>query len=187
MSNLIIGITGTLGAGKGTVVEYLKEKFEFDHYSASEFITHEIINRKMPINRDSMRIVADDLREKNSPSYVIDSLYNMAIIHKSNAVIESIRCPGEITSLKQKQGFILISVDTTPKIRYERILMRKSSKDDISYEKFLEQENSESNNKEEFKMNLPFCILQADYHLNNGGSFQDLYDQIDEVMEKIQK
>ena len=30
----IVGITGTLGAGKGTVVEYLTQQKGFKHYSA---------------------------------------------------------------------------------------------------------------------------------------------------------
>lgn len=38
---IIIGITGTLGAGKGTVVEYLKTK-GFKHFSVREFLTQEI-------------------------------------------------------------------------------------------------------------------------------------------------
>jgi len=41
---IIIGITGTLGAGKGTVVEYLQEK-GFRHYSARGFITKEVEKR----------------------------------------------------------------------------------------------------------------------------------------------
>jgi len=34
---MIIGITGTLGAGKGTIVEILKKKW-FGHYSVREFL-----------------------------------------------------------------------------------------------------------------------------------------------------
>lgn len=34
----IIGITGTLGAGKGTIVEYLKDKKGFAHFSVREFL-----------------------------------------------------------------------------------------------------------------------------------------------------
>ena len=51
---LIIGITGTLGAGKGTVVEYLVEKQGFDHYSVRSFLLKEINRRGMPENRDSI-------------------------------------------------------------------------------------------------------------------------------------
>jgi len=35
---LIIGITGTLGAGKGTIVEYLVKNKNFKHYSVSGYL-----------------------------------------------------------------------------------------------------------------------------------------------------
>ena len=38
----VFGITGTNGSGKGTVVEFLKQK-GFKHYSASELILEEIV------------------------------------------------------------------------------------------------------------------------------------------------
>ena len=34
---IVIGITGTLGAGKGTIVNYLIEEEGFDHYSVRGF------------------------------------------------------------------------------------------------------------------------------------------------------
>lgn len=61
MKKIIFGITGTNGAGKGTVVEYLKTK-GFEHLWVTGLITEEIVKRGMPVNRDSMRIVANDLR-----------------------------------------------------------------------------------------------------------------------------
>ena len=42
---IIIGITGTLGAGKGTIVDYLCKKRGFLHYSVREFLVEEIKNR----------------------------------------------------------------------------------------------------------------------------------------------
>ena len=36
---IIIGITGTLGAGKGTIVEYLVGKKGFKHYSVRELLS----------------------------------------------------------------------------------------------------------------------------------------------------
>ncbi|MEI7562921.1 MAG: AAA family ATPase [bacterium] len=63
----IIGLTGTLGSGKGTVVDYLTQKYHFEHLSATVFITEEIIRRNLPVDRDNMRIVADDLRRIYGP------------------------------------------------------------------------------------------------------------------------
>ena len=59
---ITIGITGTLGAGKGTIVDYLVKSRGFEHYSVRAFITEEIKRRGLPVNRDSMTQVGNDLR-----------------------------------------------------------------------------------------------------------------------------
>lgn len=87
---MIIGITGTLGAGKGTIVEYLIQK-GFRHYSVREFLIKEINKRSLPVNRDSMVLVANQLREINSPSYIIERLLEKANQEGENSIIESIR------------------------------------------------------------------------------------------------
>lgn len=38
----IIGITGTLGAGKGTVVDYLVKNKGFNHFSVGDYLIDEI-------------------------------------------------------------------------------------------------------------------------------------------------
>ena len=67
---IVIGITGTLGAGKGTIVDYLVKNKGFNHFSVRSFIAQEIQNRGMTVNRDSLTEVANDLRSANSPSYI---------------------------------------------------------------------------------------------------------------------
>ena len=67
---MIIGITGTLGAGKGTIVGFLKER-GFSHYSVREFLIEEINRRGLEANRDSMILVANDLRANFGGSYIV--------------------------------------------------------------------------------------------------------------------
>jgi len=179
----IIGITGTCGAGKGTVVEYLIKKKGFLHYSARGFIVKEIIKRGMEVNRDSMRIVANDLREKNSPAFIIEELYKEAVKSGENCIIESIRCPGEIDSLEKKEDFKLWAVDADSKTRYDRAFLRGNSSDNIDYETFLEQEQKEMNNTNPFEQNLFLCIKRAKYVFNNDSDVNNLYKQVDEVLE----
>lgn len=177
----IIGITGTLGAGKGTVVDYLVQKKRFKHYSVRAYLIEEIKKRNLEINRDSMRQVADGLREKFGPSYVIEQVFNKAKENGENAIVESIRCPGEVDFLQKNEDFLLLAVDADTKIRYDRIYERKSETDDVTFEKFKEQEAAENNNFEPFKMNLKVCISKADFVLDNGNSLEDLYEKIDEI------
>src|SRR3990167_3138347 len=125
---MIIGITGTLGAGKGTIVEHLKTR-GFKHYPVRAYLTQEIERRGLPVNRDSMVAVGNDLREKNSPSYIVEQLYAAAEKDGGDCVIESIRTPGKAEALKKKGKFYLLAADANPKTRYARITKRGSSTD----------------------------------------------------------
>lgn len=181
---IIFGITGTNGAGKGAVVKFLRKK-GFIHFSVRDFIVEEIKNQGLEVNRDSMRIVADKLREKNGPSYIIKQIYNKAIDLDRDCIIESIRCPGEIEFLKKNKNFLLLSVDASREVRYERIKKRKSLTDIVGFEEFIKQEESEWNNIEPFKMNIPKCIEKSDYKFINDKGFSHLYKQINLMLSKI--
>ncbi len=184
--DIIIGITGTFGAGKGTVVEYLKEKKGFEHYSATGFIVKEIKKRKMEVNRDNMVVVANDLRDKHGSGYIAQSLYQQALKERGNCIIESLRTPGEIETLKKKGGFYMLAVDAEPKIRYERIKKRGGSKDGVSYDQFIGGEKLEMESDDPTKQNIGKCIQMADYRVDNSGTREELYRQVDEVLEKIE-
>ena len=181
---LVIGITGTLGAGKGTVVEYLTSQKGFKHYSVSGYLTEEINKRKMEVNRDSMRIVANDLRTKFGPDYITKILFEGAKKEGSDAIIESIRNPKEAEFIKENGG-IMFAVDADQKVRYERVILRGSSKDAVSFEEFKLQEEKESQNSDPNAQNLPKCILLSDFKFDNNGSIEDLYAEVEKVIQKI--
>lgn len=182
---MIIGITGTLGAGKGKLVEFLKE-IDFKHYSARELISEEIISRNLNVDRDTLIMVSNDLRENFGPEYLIKELYRKALKDKNkNVVIESIRCIGEVEYLKKQKDFILFAVDADPKIRFDRIKKRNSETDNISFEKFLFQEKIEFHSDDDFKQNLKECIEMSDYRFNNNGTPEELKNKLIEVLNKI--
>ncbi len=178
----IIGITGTLGAGKGTIVEYLTENRGFQHYSVRQFLIEEIEKRGLPINRDSMTNVANELRAANTPYYIVGELYKQAMASGKNAVIESIRTPGEVEFLQQQGSFILIAVDADSKLRFDRIKKRKSATDQIDYATFLSNEKREMTTADPNKQNLQKCIKMADFILNNNGSIGELIEKLEEKL-----
>lgn len=179
---IIIGITGTLGAGKGTVVDYLVEKKGFNYYSVRQFLIEEIKKQSLPVNRDIMTEVANRLRANHSSSYIIEQLYKKAIDKGGNAIIESIRTPGEIDFLQKQGEFYLIAVDANPKIRYNRITLRASETDKITYDTFIANEKRELTTSDPNKQNLSRCIELADIVLINNGSIEELQQKTEDKL-----
>ena len=175
----IIGITGTLGAGKGTIVDYLVQHYGFKHYSVRGYLTEEAKRRGLEINRDTFVEVANDLRATHSPSFITDELYKQAEADGANAIIESIRTPGEVESLRKNKHFLLFAVDADPKIRYERIVGRNSETDHVTFETFLENERREMSSTDPNHQNVGRCMELADRVFQNDGDFDDLYRQIE--------
>lgn len=181
----IIGITGTLGAGKGTIVDYLTRHHKFHHFSVREYLSKIIKERNGAVNRDSLVAVANELRAANTPSFIAEELYREAKESGVDCIIESIRTVGEVNSLHSKGNFTLFAVDADQRLRYERIVERASETDKISFDVFVENENREMTNTDPNKQNLSACMELADYRFLNNGSFDLLYRQIDEVLTKI--
>ena len=180
---MIIGITGSFGAGKGAVVDFLTKTKKFKHYSASGFIVEEIERRGLGVNRDSMTMVANELRNSFGSSYIIDSLYNKAKEVGGDVVIESLRAVAEVRRIKELGGVVL-GIDAKPEIRFQRSMLRKSVKDNVSYEKWLSQEKTESNQDDSTKQNIFGALAESDHIITNNGTIENLQAQVDQFLEK---
>lgn len=145
----------------------------------------EIEKRAMPVNRDSMVIVANDLRATFSPSYIVEQLYEQAKAEGKNAIIESLRAVGEVEALKQKEDFLFFAIDADPKMRYERVVLRGSETDKISYDEFIANEQREMINTDPTKQNISKCMQLADHVFTNNGTLEELHQQIEEITTKL--
>ncbi|MFN3188113.1 MAG: AAA family ATPase [Candidatus Paceibacteria bacterium] len=178
---MIIGITGSDGGGKGTVVEYLVSK-GFTHYSSREFIVTEIEKQGLPVDRNQMRLTANELRGKYGNEFVVKQAYEKAQAEgRLNVVIESIRALAEAEYLKA-QGGILLSVDADSAVRYQRVQARRSASDQVTYEQFLAHEELEKNDPDPNGMQKAKVMNMADYTITNDGSLEDLKDKVDECL-----
>lgn len=183
--NMILGATGTLGAGKGKLVDILVENYGFVHYSVRAFLISEIESRELPVNRDSMRDVANDLRAKFHSSFIIETLYKQAKEAGGNAIIESVRNIGEVDFLNIIEDFKLVAIDANLEIRYHRVAARQSETDHVDFETFKRNEQEEWENTDHNKQNLKACIEMADYTLINNGTEKQFERKVAKMVRRL--
>jgi dephospho-CoA kinase len=180
---MLIGITGTNGAGKGAVVEYLVSQKGFSRYSGRTIILEQLEEKQLPNKRGTMREVANDLRREHGPAYIMEKLYEMAK-DDTNAVLESVRTIGEAEFLKSK-GAKIIAVDANKETRFERVSSMSHDVTPLTFEEFTLMEDREMASSEAWDMNV-FGVMQlADARIMNDGTVDELHQQIDEALKKL--
>ncbi len=137
------------------------------------------------VNRDTLVATANELRAKNSPSFIAEELFREAKESGNDCIIESIRTLGEVNALHAKGNFSLFAVDADQKLRYKRIVDRASETDKVSYETFVQNEEREMSSNDPNKQNISACIQLADYKFSNNGTLEELYTEVDLVLKKI--
>jgi len=175
---MVIGITGTLGSGKDTLMELLKTEYNFKHFSVRDYLTDILEEQGDEINRLTMSRLANKLREDNHPAFIVEELFNKAKELGGNVVIASIRTPGEVEFLKEHSEFVLFAVDADPNLRYERVQKRKSATDRIDFNTFMSDEQKEMQNEEPHKQNLAMCIRISNYKFRNNVTVEMFYKKI---------
>jgi hypothetical protein len=71
-------------------------------------------------------------------------------------------------------------------MRYERIRLRGSETDHITFEKFLEDERREMQSDDPTKQNIAECIRRADIIFTNNSSISDLCLKVEKALNTIQ-
>lgn len=181
---MIIGITGTIGAGKGTVVEYLMQTKGFAHYSVRDFLMEEIARRGLPPDRDSMREVGNDLRLVHGSSYLMEVAHRHASEQGGDALLESVRALKEAEFLRANGAFLL-AVDADRKLRYERIHARGSTTDHVDFDTWVAQEEQELASTDPNGMNVIGVMRMADARIENDGSLEELHAKVDEALARF--
>jgi dephospho-CoA kinase len=179
---MIIGLTGTLCAGKDTVADYLEEK-GFGHVSLSAILREKAAERGIEITLDNLTKFGNSLKETESELFLVKEAMN-GINSDENTVISSIRQPGEIDFLKTQKDFYLIFVDANPKIRFDRLLLRNRPEDPKTFEKFMENEEKQMDGKSG-GMNLSYCKQSADFILENNDSREEFERDLENILERV--
>lgn len=178
---MIIGLTGTNASGKTTIVDHLISQ-NFEHHSLSDILREELSRLKLEPTRENLIRIGNELREKEGASILADKI--KAKLSSPNVVIDSIRNPSEVLSLKKLPNFYLIAVDASVKVRYQRAIDRKRIENITTLDDFIEMEEREKSSNFNHQ-NIVECMNQADFKIDNNGSLNELKQIVDKMINQI--
>ena len=181
---IIIGLTGRIGAGKSIVSGWLRQK-GFAYYRLSDIVREEAGKKGIPIVRQVLQDIGDDLRKKNGDGILAERILEK--ISGDKVVIDSIRNPGEVEVLKRNPEFKLVAVDADPKIRFERVKERSRESDPENWEAFeIIDARDSGENEEKHGQQVNACIELADVKLeNNFSSLEEFQKEIENKLSPL--
>ncbi len=180
---MIIGLSGTLSAGKDTVAEYLVNQKGFDHVSLSEILRGIARERNIEPNMVNLTKLGNSLINTHGEGYLVDKASEKVDFDR-NLVISSVRQPAEIDKIKSRPNSYVVFVDADAKIRFERLRARGRTGDSETLEEFTKLERKQSDGKSG-GMNLNECKRKSDFVLENNGTREEFLARIENLFDKI--
>lgn len=184
MAKIILGFTGLIACGKDVSKTYVEKKYGASSYRYSTMLRDILTRLYLPMTRENLQNLSTDLRARFGEDTMAKVIAEDAKNDEHEIVIiEGIRRMADIANLQQTPNFYLISVETTPENRYQRMVKRNENVGDENktYDDFLKSDQMET------EVQIPDVMNHAKFHVDNNGSVEDLYRQIDEIIEKINK
>lgn len=178
---MIIGLTGKNACGKGEVGEYLKRK-GFKYCSLSDVIRDHIKKEKEEVTRSNLIKYGNILRENFGPQILAQRIMEK-LIGNTNYIIDSIRNPHEVYSLRQLNNFVLVNIEADSEVRFERIKKRSRENDPKTFKSFLEYEKKEASSSS-IMQQVDKCQKMADYVIKNNSTLEELHKNIAVFLKK---
>lgn len=182
MAKMILGLVGPIACGKDTVKKYLENRYNAESCRFSSILRDILSRIKVPTSRENVQKISTILRQNFGEDVLARVIADDVFRFKSDVVVvDGVRRAADIVHLQKLPEFSLLAIDASPKIRYERLVKRNENvgDDQKTYEQFLKDHEYET------ELDIPALMKKSKYRVDNGGSFADLYAQVDAIIAKI--
>ncbi len=170
---LVVGVTGRIGAGKTSVAKHLSKAHGFHYIRYSQVLSEWFATD--PEGKKHLQAVGWEVMAGGMQAELNTRL--IAQIHpKSDCAVDGLRHPIDFDSLTKSFAphFFLLYIDCAQEIRWQRLRMRFPQFEDFNrVDSHPVEQQIETLRGEAFRL------------LNNTGSLQDLYSEVDAVLQQI--
>ncbi len=180
---IILGLVGEMAAGKSTVTDYIKHKYGAVSFRFSDMLRDVLKRMHIEESRANLQTISQILRQNFGEDIMSKVLAKDAATSDQAFIItEGIRRPTDVIYLKELPGFHIIALTADEKTRFERLTKRSENPDDQSktWEQFQKDGQAEAEQK------IKEIAAEADVTIDNNGTLEELYKQVDEAIKKFQ-
>jgi len=179
MAKIILGLTAELAGGKGTVAKYIKEKYQGNSHRFSTMLRDVLDRLYLEQSRENMQKLSTIVRQNFGEDTLAKVIYeDVKRDEHLVLVVDGVRRPADIKYLRELPEFKLVYIDASLEKRYERIIKRGENPDDATktFEQFKKDQEGEADSL------IRSLKKEADFVVDNNGNFEDLYSQIDKII-----
>jgi len=179
MAKIILGFVGQIASGKDVSKKYLEKKYGAQSCRFSTILRDVLTRIGVEIKRENLQKVSTALRQTFGEDLLAMAISKDASNLNSDIVIvDGVRRLTDIVHLTSLPHFFLVKIEADPKLRYERMKLRNENvgDDKKTYEDFLRDHEVEADRE------IPAVMQTAKYSLDNNGSLEDLYSQLDKLI-----
>lgn len=174
-------MVGPIASGKSEVAKYLR-KLGFSYYSLSDRVREEASYRGLPLSRENLQDVGNDLRESLGGHILAERTLELLVESNEPIVIDSIRNPAEIKFLRDALDISVIGISASTENRLQWYLNRAEQRgeDGLSEADFFKANDRDLGIGEgRAGQQVGLCMGMADYVIPNIGSKKGLLEDID--------
>jgi len=175
---MIIGLTGSMGCGKGEIVKVL-EKQGFEYITLSAMVREEAKKRGIEEEREKLMEVGNSMRKAEGAGVLGKrALEKIKNSEGKKWVIDGIRNPAEIEAIKEGDDVHIVGVYANKDLLVERILGRGRESDPTKTEEIIKKIERELGVGEpEDGQQVEKCLENTDIVIRNEGTLEELNDK----------
>jgi len=172
---MIIGLTGSMGCGKGEVVKIL-EKEGFKYVTLSMMVREEARKRGVPEEREKLMEVGNSMRKEGGAGVLAKrALETIRSSGYDKWVVDGIRNQAEIDELRNGEKVYIVGIKTDLDLLVERIINRNRESDAKTRDEIVHKVHREWGEGEpEDGQQVGKCMEKVDELIDNNGTLEDL-------------
>ncbi len=180
MAEIVIGVTGMPGSGKGVVREIIRE-YGFPVVVMGDEVRAEAARRNLKPTPENLGKIMLQIRAEEGPGVLARRcIPKIKALSARVVIVDGLRSLHEVREFRREfPKFKIIAIHASPKTRFQRLLRRGRSDDPKDWETFYMRD------QRELSVGIGAVIATADYMIVNEGSIDQLKAELKQIIKKV--